>query len=89
MNTLHPSLNDYGRGKFPCLIVILVLGVSEFWSYEQRERPPSERAIWHAKLTDLLTQIQTESNGAYGLERVHAELSLGRGVEVGVSRSAY
>ena len=34
-------------------------------------------------LTDLITQIHTESNGTYGIRRVHAELTLGRGVQVG------
>lgn len=34
-------------------------------------------------LTDLITEIHTESNGTYGIQRVHAELTLGRGVAVG------
>ncbi|WDF35293.1 transposase (plasmid) [Arthrobacter agilis] len=34
-------------------------------------------------LTDLISQIHIESRGIYGARRVHAELTLGRGVEVG------
>jgi len=34
-------------------------------------------------LTDLITQIHTESYGTYGARRVYADLTLGRGVEVG------
>ncbi|GAA3073969.1 hypothetical protein GCM10010467_15000 [Actinocorallia glomerata] len=34
-------------------------------------------------LTNLITQTHAESNGTYGIERVHAELTLGRGVKVG------
>ena len=34
-------------------------------------------------MTDLIAQIHTESNGTYGILRVHAELTLGRGVQVG------
>lgn len=34
-------------------------------------------------LTDLITQIHTECHGIYGARRVHAELTLGRGVQVG------
>ncbi len=34
-------------------------------------------------LTDLITQIHVESHGIYGGRRVHAELTLGRGVVVG------
>jgi putative transposase len=60
-----------------------VLGVSESGFYEQHKRPPSERAIRHAMLTDLITQIQAEFNGTYGIARVHAELTLDRGVAVG------
>jgi putative transposase len=60
-----------------------VLGVSESGFYEHRRRPPSERSIRHAMLTDLITQIHVESHGIYGGRRVHAELTLGRGVVVG------
>ncbi|MCY1658241.1 IS3 family transposase [Dietzia sp. SL131] len=34
-------------------------------------------------LTNLISQIHLESRGTYGARRVHAELTLGRGVEVG------
>lgn len=60
-----------------------VLGVSESGFYEQRSRPPFERAVRHAMLTDLITQIHAECHGIYGARRVHAELTLGRGVTIG------
>ena len=44
---------------------------------------PSERAIRHAWLTDLIRDVHAESRGTYGGRRVHAELTLGRGVVVG------
>ncbi|MGV8845525.1 IS3 family transposase [Tessaracoccus sp.] len=34
-------------------------------------------------LTDVITQVHIDSHGIYGARRVHAELTLGRGVEVG------
>ncbi|MBG6095815.1 transposase InsO family protein [Nocardioides luteus] len=34
-------------------------------------------------LTDLIREVHAESNGTYGIQRVHAELTLGRGVLVG------
>ena len=34
-------------------------------------------------LTDLIREVHAESNGTYGIQRVHAELTLGRGVQVG------
>ena len=54
--------------------------------HEHRKRSPSERSIRHAMLTDLITQIHVESHGIYGGRRVHAELTLGRGVVVGTTR---
>ena len=37
----------------------------------------------HAWLTDLIAEVHTASRGVYGARRVHAELTLGRGVQVG------
>jgi putative transposase len=34
-------------------------------------------------LTDIIGQVHAESKGTYGIQRVHAELTLGRGVQVG------
>ena len=60
-----------------------VLGVAESGYYERRSRPPSERAVRHAWLTDLITQIHLASHGRYGARRVHAELTMARGIAVG------
>lgn len=67
----------------PVQVTCRILGVSESGFYEQRSRPPSERAIRHAMLTELITQIDTECHGIYGTRRIHAELTLGRGAPVG------
>ncbi len=47
-----------------------------------RTSPESKRAIRHAWLTDLIRDVSRESRGTYGGRRVHAELTLGRGVVV-------
>ena len=60
-----------------------MLEVTESGFYDWRTRPPSERAIRHAWLTDLITQVHLDSRGTYGALRVHAELTLGRGITVG------
>jgi transposase InsO family protein len=39
--------------------------------------------VRHAWLTDLITEIHQYSRGTYGARRVHAELRLGRGIQVG------
>ncbi|MEU3164652.1 IS3 family transposase [Streptosporangium sp. NPDC006930] len=59
-----------------------VLRVSVSGCYAWRNRPPSQRAIRHAWLTDLITQVHTDSRSTYGARRVHAELRLGHGVPV-------
>ena len=60
-----------------------VLEVSESGFYAWRTRPPSARAIRHVWLTDLIHQVHQQSRGTYGPLRVHAELKLGYGIEVG------
>lgn len=69
--------------KIPAQIACRVLAVSESGYYERIKRAPSERAVRHAWLTDLITQIHLESRGIYGGRRVHAELTLGFGIAVG------
>ena len=51
--------------------------------YAWRDRPLSLRAVRHSWLTDLITEIHTDSRQTYGSPRVHAELTLGRGIVVG------
>jgi putative transposase len=59
-----------------------LLGVSISGYYSWLTRPPSERSIRHAWLTDVITQIHIDSRGVYGAMRVHAELTLGHGITV-------
>lgn len=71
-----------GEG-IPVEVACRVLDVSVSGYYDWRSRPPSARAIRHAWLTDLITEVHQSSRGIYGARRVHAELTLGRGVAVG------
>ena len=68
--------------KLPVQVACRVLDVSESGFYEHRDRAPSERAVRHAMLTDLIRQVHCKSKGTYGIQRVHAVLTLGRGVRV-------
>jgi len=68
---------------FPVQTACRVLGVSESGWYARRGRAPSQRAIRHMWLTDLIRQIHAASRGTYGARRVHAELTMGYGVAVG------
>ena len=66
----------------PVQLATRVLGVSESGYYEYRSRGPSAREVRHALLTDLIREVHTTSRGTYGARRVHAELTLGRGLTV-------
>ena len=67
----------------PVEVACRVLGVSVSGYFAWRFRPPSARAIRHAWLTDVIGQVHQASYGTYGGRRVHAELVLGRGIQVG------
>ncbi len=67
----------------PVEVACRVLGVAVSGYYEWLSRPPSARSVRHAWLTDLITEIHQYSRGTYGARRVHAELRLGRGIQVG------
>lgn len=67
----------------PVQVACRVLAVSEAGLYEARKRAPSERSIRHAMLTDLIADIHQDCHGIYGARRVHAELTIGRGIAVG------
>ncbi len=60
-----------------------LLNVSESGFYEWRSRPPSNRVLRHAWLTEQIRAVHTASRGVYGAMRVHAELTLGLGLTVG------
>ena len=67
----------------PVEVAARVLDVSASGYYAWITRPPSARSIRHALLTDAIRAVHTASNGIYGARRVHAELTLGRGLTVG------
>jgi putative transposase len=67
----------------PVQVCCRMLEVSESGYDAWRSRPPSARVIGHAWLTDTIRHIHAASRQAYGSRRVHAELTLGRGITVG------
>ena len=67
----------------PVEVACRVLDVSCSGFYAWRDRPPSPRAVRHAWLTDVIREVHVASYGTYGAKRVYAELTLGRGIEVG------
>jgi putative transposase len=61
----------------PIRVACRVLSVSESGFHAQRDRPPSQRAIRHARLTDLIRTIHADFGGVYGARRMHTQLTLG------------
>lgn len=60
-----------------------MLAVSVPGYFAWRSRPPAPRTIRHAWLTDVIREVHVASRQTYGSRRVHAELTLGRGIIVG------
>jgi putative transposase len=84
----YAAIKVMAAEKLPIQSACRILDVSESGFYAWRTRPPSERAIRHAWLTDLVTEIHGASRQTYGAIRVHAELTLGRGIDVGHNQVA-
>lgn len=60
-----------------------VLGVSERGYRHHRNRSPSQRRLRHEMLAETIRAIHLASRGRYGVHRMHAELTIGMGIEVG------
>jgi putative transposase len=57
---------------------------SSFYAWERR--PPSDRALEDAWLTEKIRQIHRAGRGVYGSPRIHAELRMRHGIRVGRKR---
>ncbi len=68
--------------RLPVQVATRALGTSESGFYAWRTRAPSARSIRHVILTDAIREVHATSHGVYGVRRVHAELTLGRGLTV-------
>jgi putative transposase len=69
-------------------VICRVLGVNRTSFHDWERRPPSDRALQDAWLTEKIKQIHLASRGVYGSPRIHAELRLEHGIRVGRKRVA-
>jgi putative transposase len=74
------------RASYPVSLMCRVLGVNRTAFHAWERRPPCERELQDAWLTDKIKQIHARARGVYGARRVHAELRLGHGIRVGRKR---
>jgi hypothetical protein len=65
-----------------------VLCVNRTSFHDWERRPPSDRALADAWLSEQIKQIHVASRGVYGAPRIHAELRLEHGIRVGRKRVA-
>jgi putative transposase len=63
-----------------------LLDVSSSGYYEWASRPPSDRALTDAWLTEKIKEIHDTNRRVYGAPRIHAELRMTYGVRVGRKR---
>ena len=72
-------IHDLAAEGFPVTVVCRVLQVPRSSYYDAiAVRPPTEREVTDAHLTNEIIDIHAASRGTYGVRRVHAELVLGR-----------
>jgi putative transposase len=73
--------------ELPVSLMCELLGVSESGYWAWRKRPPSDRALTDAWLTERIRQVHVASKGRYGSPRVHA-VPRRQGIRVGEKRVA-
>jgi putative transposase len=76
------------KANYPVAAMCRVLGVNRTSFHDWQHRPPSDRALQDAWLTEKIKQIHVASRGVYGSPRIHAELRLEHGIRVGRKRVA-
>jgi len=74
------------KANHPVKAMCRVLGVSRSGFYAWQARPPSERTLSDAWLSERIRAIHAANRGVYGAPRVHAELALAHQVRVGRKR---
>ena len=74
------------KANYPISLMTRVLGVSRQAFHAWERRPPSQRALEDAFLTERIREIHRGARGVYGARRIHAELRLAHGVRVGRKR---
>src|SRR5207247_10757193 len=70
------------KADYPSSLLCRMLGVSRSGFHAWECRPPSDRALADAWLSERIRAIHAESRQTYGARRVHAALRH-RGVRVG------
>jgi putative transposase len=76
------------KTNYPVAVMCRVFGVNRTGFHNWQRRPPSDRALADAWLTERIEQIHDSSRGVYGVPRIHAELRIEHDIRVGRKRVA-
>jgi putative transposase len=73
------------KTNYPISLICRILGVSRSGFHAWELRPPSERAVSDAWLTERIRKLHERSRGSYGARRIHLDLR-DEGIHVGRKR---
>jgi putative transposase len=76
------------KTNYPVAVMCRVFAVNRTGFHNWQRRPPSDRALADAWLTERIKQIHDSSRGVYGAPRIHAELRIAHNIRVGRKRVA-
>ena len=76
------------KTNYPVAVMCRVLGVNRTGFHNWERRPPSDRALADALLSEMIKQIHDSSRGVYGAPRIHAELRMEHDIRIGRKRVA-
>ncbi len=79
---MFPVVQELAAEGVPVAVTCRVLNVSTSGYYEWRSRPASHRDLEQAYLMAEIRRVHAASYGTHGHRRVHAELTMGRRLEV-------
>jgi putative transposase len=74
------------KANHPISLMSRMLGVNRSAFHAWERRPPSQRALEDAFLTERIREIHRAARGVYGARRIHAELRMAEGVKVSCKR---
>jgi putative transposase len=74
------------KANYPISLMSRMLGVSRQAFHAWERRPPSQRALDDASLTERIREIHRAARGVYGARRIHAELRMADGINVSRKR---
>ena len=85
---IYPLVRELAADRIDVAVACRVLEIPRSCYYDWLGRPASARDVEDAYLLDEIREIHTASRETYGAPRVHDELRLGRGRQIGRKRIA-